>query len=296
MKKFIFFKIFFICINLFSQRFIELSVDNDLYFSNDEYYSSGVFVKYEKRINYDDEINKPKVISWVLAQKIYNPLKRFSQEVSDFDYPYGGWLYIENTIQNQIKKNLFFKKGIQFGLTGDGSLARWIQNNYHDTFLGISKMPWIDQVPQSFHLNILLNLDLINKIDMKTYLISNLNSFIGTQKISSGIKLGLNYGNFLVENNSFFNSLTKKKLMALYFGFDLDYFLHDYMNQGSIFNNNAPFTIKIKQFRYNLKLGFSLKIKNWKITSIFNQLSKDNVKQLKKYHKVLNISLTHFFN
>ena len=175
-------------------------------------------------------------------------------------------------------------------------MARWIQNNYHDTFLGISKMPWIDQVPQSFHLNILLNLDLINKIDMKTYLISNLNSFIGTQKISSGIKLGLNYGNFLVENNSFFNSLTKKKLMALYFGFDLDYFLHDYMNQGSIFNNNAPFTIKIKQFRYNLKLGFSLKIKNWKITSIFNQLSKDNVKQLKKYHKVLNISLTHFFN
>ena len=82
----------------------------------------------------------------------------------------------------------------------------------------------------------------------------------------------------------------------MYFGFDLDYFLHDYMNQGSIFNNNAPFTIKIKQFRYNLKLGFSLKIKNWKITSIFNQLSKDNVKQLKKYHKVLNISLTHFFN
>ena len=75
MKKFIFFKIFFICINLFSQRFIELSVDNDLYFSNDEYYSSGVFVKYEKRINYDDEINKPKVISWVLAQKFYNPLK-----------------------------------------------------------------------------------------------------------------------------------------------------------------------------------------------------------------------------
>ena len=97
--KIFFFKIFFISINLFSQRSIELRVDNDLYFSNDEYYSSGVFIKYEKKIDSDEEIGKPKVVSWVLAQKIYNPLKRFSDDVSDFDYPYGGWLYLENTIQ-----------------------------------------------------------------------------------------------------------------------------------------------------------------------------------------------------
>ena len=127
-----------VSINLFSQNSIELRVDNDLYFSNDEYYSSGVFIKYEKKIDPNEEIGKPKVVSWVLAQKIYNPLKRFSNDVSDFDYPYGGWLYLENTIQTQIKKNFLLKKGFQLGLTGDASLARWIQNNYHDIFLDIS--------------------------------------------------------------------------------------------------------------------------------------------------------------
>ena len=89
-------------------------------------------------------------------------------------------------------------------------MARWIQNNYHDIFLGISKMPWTDQVPQSFHLNIVLNLNLITNISEKTNLVTNLNSFLGTQKITSGIKLGLNYGNFIVENSDFFNSLSKK--------------------------------------------------------------------------------------
>lgn len=295
MKIFFFFKFFFISINLFSQNSIELRVDNDLYFSNDEYYSSGVFIKYEKKIDPNEEIGKPKVVSWVLAQKIYNPLKRFSNDVSDFDYPYGGWLYLENTIQTQIKKNFLLKKGFQLGLTGDASLARWIQNNYHDIFLDISKMPWTDQVPQSIHLNILLNLNLITNIFKKTNLVTNLNSFVGTQKITSGIKLGLNYGSFLVENSNFFNSLSKKKLMAFYFGFDLDNFFHDYMNQGSLFKNNAPFTIKIKTLRYNLKSGFSLKIRNWKITCIYNQFSRDNIKQFKKYHKVLNLSLKHFF-
>ena len=72
MRKFIFFKIFFISINLFSQKSIELSVDNDLYFSNDEYYSSGVFIKYEKKIDSDEEIGKPKVVSWVKTHRLEN--------------------------------------------------------------------------------------------------------------------------------------------------------------------------------------------------------------------------------
>ena len=61
-----------------------------------------------KKIDSDEEIGKPKVVSWVLAQKIYNPLKRFSDDVSDFDYPYGGWLYLEKTPFKLKLRKIFF--------------------------------------------------------------------------------------------------------------------------------------------------------------------------------------------
>ena len=39
----------FSTLNIHSQSYIELSVDNDLYFLTDQYYSSGIIISYGKR-------------------------------------------------------------------------------------------------------------------------------------------------------------------------------------------------------------------------------------------------------
>ena len=85
-----------------AQRYINLSVDNDLYFSRDWYYSSGIFVSTGKlKIAEDQEERFPKTyVHWTLGQEIYTPSRRYTTDVSQFDYPFGGWLYLEHTIEN----------------------------------------------------------------------------------------------------------------------------------------------------------------------------------------------------
>ena len=142
--------------NSFSQEFFGVGVDNDLYFLDDHYYSNGIFLKYGKLKTSSDSINT-KYIFWELGQKIFNPSKRFTKAVEEYDYPYGGWLYLKFSKQTILKNNSFFQWGIQTGYTGDGSLARQLQNTYHKIFLKIEEMPWTDQMPASFHVNFLLD-------------------------------------------------------------------------------------------------------------------------------------------
>ena len=80
-----------------AQRYINLSVDNDLYFGTDWYYSSGIFISTGKlKIVENQEEGFPKTyLHWTLGQEIYTPSTRYTRDESYFDYPYGGWLYLD---------------------------------------------------------------------------------------------------------------------------------------------------------------------------------------------------------
>ena len=84
-----------------AQRYINLSVDNDLYFGTDWYYSSGIFISTGKlKIVENQKEGFPKTyLHWTLGQEIYTPSTRYTRDESYFDYPYGGWLYLDYNIE-----------------------------------------------------------------------------------------------------------------------------------------------------------------------------------------------------
>ena len=65
--------------------YLNLDVENDLYFLTDEYYSSGIFIEIGKVVE-KDSIKKFKF--WELGQEIYTPSDTDSKNFQDYDYPF----------------------------------------------------------------------------------------------------------------------------------------------------------------------------------------------------------------
>jgi len=271
-----------------------------LYFLDDHYYSSGIFLQYGK-INESTEkasntFNKKSYSLWELGQKIYNPSARFSKDILEYDYPYGGWLYVQYSKQKKLTENSNWQWGLQLGFTGEASLAHWLQNKYHKVFLNISEMSWTDQVPQSFHLNFLFNYFKKYKINSAMKVNTEVFSMFGTQKTGLGLRAGLVFGDSFVlplGGNYLFD---QNKGDGLYFGIKTDYLIHDYMISGSFLNQNAPFTLPSIPFRTTIESGFSYHSKEWKFLIMYNQSSRDNSIQPRKNHRFLNITITHFLS
>ena len=89
-----------------AQSYIEISVDNDLYFKTDHYYSSGIFISYGKK-------KEDKIYYWTLAQHIYNPSLRYTNDISVMDYPYSGWLFAQHEREYFLKENSIKGKAVQ---------------------------------------------------------------------------------------------------------------------------------------------------------------------------------------
>ena len=79
----------------YAQQYLNLSVDNDLYFGIDRYYSSGVFISMGNLKPVTDKEAAPskRYAHWTLGQEIYTPSNRYTIDTNKFDYPYGGWLF-----------------------------------------------------------------------------------------------------------------------------------------------------------------------------------------------------------
>ena len=194
-----------------SQKQINLDVDNDLYFDRDFYYSSGIFltlmtpnVKKEKI-----SLNKLKI-----GQLIYTPSMRYESDPEKYDYPYSGYLYLEYQKQKKISNTSSYSFGGQLGITGDPSLARGMQNLYHDLVLNLPHLKWESQMPQEVQLSLLASyfkgFNIIDNISITSELYSRL----GTYQIMSGVELGLFIGdipwfgfsdNFINNNGSKFS-------------------------------------------------------------------------------------------
>ena len=134
-----------------AQEYIELHVDNDLYFKTDWYYSSGIYISTGKQ---KAKASKKQFIHWTLGQEIYNPKMRYSKDESTFDYPFGGWFFLERKLQTYIDSVSAIEWSVKFGVTGKASFAPYIQNLYHIKVLGLPELSWEKAMPQSTHLNI----------------------------------------------------------------------------------------------------------------------------------------------
>ena len=75
-------------LSIAQSSYLNLDVENDLYFLTDEYYSSGIFIEVGKVVE-KDSIKKFKI--WELGQEIYTPSETDSKDFQNYDYPFGGW-------------------------------------------------------------------------------------------------------------------------------------------------------------------------------------------------------------
>ena len=297
MKNILFLKliVLFISFNFcYSQNQINLDVDNDLYFdSRDMYYSSGIFVSFSSLKNTDDKIffNHFKI-----GQLIYTPSSRYEINPNLYDYPYSGYLFLELSKQKQISKNSSFTLGGNIGITGDASLAKGMQNLYHDLVLDLPHLAWNSQMPQEFQINLLANFFKGFKIEENINITSKLYSKIGTYQIMTGVNFGLLIGdiNWTGFSDNLINN--SKNKLSFYLGTHQEYYFHDYKLEGSLFNEDAPLTMTSNKYRNTLEVGLKKKFKNLQILTTFNSMSKDTEKQRTSRHPFLKISLSYQLN
>ena len=297
MKNILFLKliVLFLSFNFcYSQNQINLDVDNDLYFdSRDMYYSIGIFVSFSSLKNTDDKIffNHFKI-----GQLIYTPSSRYEINPNLYDYPYSGYLFLELSKQNQISENSSFTFGGNIGITGDASLAKGMQNLYHDLVLDLPHLAWNSQMPQEFQINLVANYFKGFKIEDNVNITTKLYSKIGTYQIMTGVNFGLLIGdiNWTGFSDNLINN--SKNKLSFYLGTHQEYYFHDYKLEGSLFNEDAPLTMTSNKYRNTIEVGLKKKFRNLQILTTFNSMSKDTEKQRTLRHPFLKISLSYQLN
>lgn len=284
--------------SLFSQQYVNLSVDNDLYFQTDQYYSSGIFISLGnlKKEEDQEETFPKKYVHWILGQEIYTPSKRYSRDTDQFDYPFGGWLFLEKSFEKYKSAFSAWWGSVKLGVTGKASLAPYLQNLYHDKVLGLPNVTWEQALPQRFHVN--LNVTHKKRLPLMEHLALLYEFFgtLGTQRISSGGRIGLLYGTS--KTLSFLGNPLEmqSKGYGIYAGTRQEYRPHDYMLSGSLFDDEAPFVLDAIEYKNSLEVGFAYYTSKWRFLTLWNSISKDNRLQRGTRHYYINISVGRFLN
>ena len=273
-----------------SQKQLNLDVDNDLYFDRDFYYSSGIFLTLmtPNAKNDKSSLNKLKI-----GQLIYTPSMRYESNPNKYDYPYSGYLYLEYQKQKKLSNFSSYSLGGQFGITGDASLARGMQNLYHDLVLNLPHLKWESQMPQELQLNFSASYFKGFNIKDNISITSELYSRLGTYQIMSGLEVGLFIGDlswFRFHDNFIINGDSK---FSFFIGTKQEYFLHDYKLEGSLFNDNAKLVMESINFRNIFLVGLKKNFRDLQILTSYNSMSKDTNNQRTKRHPFLKISLTY---
>ena len=279
-------------VSIAQSSYLNLDVENDLYFFTDEYYSSGIFIETGKLIE-KDSIKKIKTLE--LGQEIYTPSDTDSKDFENFDYPFGGWTFLNFALQTEKKNNRVLEYGLQIGLTGKWSLADKIQNIYHKKIINADIPTWEAQIPNAAHFNFFTSYYHQSLISPKIFFYRKYKGILGTQRISVEANFGLNYG--INVNDKIFNPLFQNSEgLGLYFGVNPSFIFHDFMLSGEGFQKeDALFTAKSKALRLILDLGFSYRVKNWKFVFIYKNRTPDNFIQPKKQHHYNKLSVSYFF-
>ena len=273
-----------------SQKQINLDVDNDLYFDRDFYYSSGIFLTLmtPNAKNDKSSLNKLKI-----GQLIYTPSMRYESDPNKYDYPYSGYLYLEYQKQKKLTNYSSYSLGGQFGITGDASLARGMQNLYHDLVLNLPHLKWESQMPQELQLNFSASYFKGFNIKDNISITSELYSRLGTYQMMSGLEVGLFIGDlswFGFSDNFIINGDSK---FSFFIGVKQEYFLHDFKLEGSLLNDKAQLVMESNNFRNLFLIGFKKNFKDLQILTSYNSMSKDTNNQRTKRHPFLKISLTY---
>ena len=283
---------FLITTQVNSQKQINLDVDNDLYFDRDFYYSSGIFLSFFKQDkDILDHHNK-----LTIGQLIYTPSMRYEPNPEKYDYPYSGYLFLEYQKRKKISTHSSYSFGGQIGITGNASLAKGMQNLYHDLVLNLPNLKWESQMPQELQLNLLASYFKGFKIKDNISLTSELYSKLGTYQIMSGLQMGLYVGDlsWLAFSDNYI--LNTDSEFSFFIGTKLEYFIHDYKLEGSFLNDRAELIMESNNYRDIFTVGLKKRFNNIQVLTSYNSSSKDTKNQRTKRHPFLKISIAYILN
>ena len=283
---------FLITTKVNSQKQINLDVDNDLYFNRDFYYSSGIFLSYSKT----DKDNVDDYNRLTLGQLIYTPSMRYETNPEKYDYPYSGYLFLEYQKRKKMSSHSSYSFGGQIGITGDASLAKGMQNLYHDLVLNLPNLKWESQMQQELQLNLLASYFKGFKIKDNLNLTSELYSKLGTYQIMSGLEMGLYIGDLSWLGFSDNYILNTDSEFSFFIGTKLEYFIHDFKLEGSLLNDKAELVMESNDFRDIFTVGLKKRFDNIQVLTSYNSTSKDTKNQRTKRHPFLKISITYILN
>ena len=283
---------FLITTKVNSQKQINLDVDNDLYFNRDFYYSSGIFLSYYG----SDKDNKDDHNRLTLGQLIYTPSMRYESNPEKYDYPYSGFLFLEYQKRKKMSSHSSYSYGGQIGITGNASLAKGMQNLYHDLVLNLPNLKWESQMPQELQLNLLASYFKGFKIKDNFNLTSELYSRLGTYQIMSGLEMGLYIGDLSWLGFSDNYILNTDSEFSFFIGTKLEYFIHDFKLEGSLLNDKAELVMESNHFRDIFTVGLKKRFNNIQVLTTYNSSSKDTKNQRTKRHPFLKISITYILN
>ena len=283
---------FLITTKVNSQKQINLDVDNDLYFNRDFYYSSGIFLSYFKPVK--DNVEDHNRLT--LGQLIYTPSMRYESNPEKYDYPYSGYLFLEYQKRKKMSSHSSYSLGGQIGITGNASLAKGMQNLYHDLVLNLPNLKWESQMPQELQFNLLASYFKGFKIKDNLNLTSELYSKLGTYQIMSGLEMGLYIGDLSWLGFSDNYILNTDSEFSFFIGTKLEYFIHDFKLEGSLLNDKAELVMESNDFRDIFSVGLKKRFNNIQVLTSYNSTSKDTKNQRTKRHPFLKISITYILN
>ncbi len=277
----------------YSQNQINLDVDNDLYFKRDFYYSSGIFLSFKSQKKQE---SKESINHFKIGQLIYTPSSRYETNPDKYDYPYSGYLFFEFKNQKRLSHNTSISLGGNIGMTGNASLAKGMQNLYHNIVLNLPNLEWKSQMPQELQVNFVgsffKGFNLYDKINFTTNLHANIGTYQMMSEINFGVLIGdLGWSKFsdnIIDSN--------KNKFSFYVGSSHAYYFHDFKLEGSLFNNRASLTMPSKKYRNSLILGVKKRFNKLQILTTFNSISKDTELQRTIKHPFLKISLSYKFS
>jgi len=120
----------------------------------DHYYSSGLFLTYRKFLSKGIFEDNKEQLDFTIGQEVYTPSQTQSTNSAVFDRPYAGFTGLRTSWSLATNKNQLYRIEFLVGLAGLNSGAGGFQRWYHRA-IAISDSPlWIDEVNDSFHLNI----------------------------------------------------------------------------------------------------------------------------------------------
>lgn len=260
---------------------LEFRVDNDQFAFSDRYYTNGLFVTYKKKIDHNFLFFKKEggdiQYEITIGQQIFTPQKKRLTDVNEFDRPFAGWLFGAFKFGKVEVKSAFFL-ALEFGITGDESKAREVQNWVHRTFNLAREAIWIEQIEFKKLLNLRAQYIYDFQLNKQNTFQIDVMPTLGTKDISIDNNLFYYFGKFNTLRNSSRIGIINNMLNNEMFGFlslGYKYVIHNTLIEGSLFSNDLLFTTEATNHIFKWKFGVVNKYKRNTFKLIYNFNSKE---------------------